>query len=181
VSASPTIETLVPATDDDLPAIAAFMNRAYRGDGAAPGWANETAYIDGDRTSANLLRQDMAASPHAHLLLWRRASGALQGCVWLEPLGNDVWYLGSLTVDPAVQNEGLGRRLLAASEDWVRAQGGRDMKMTVVNVRDSLIAWYVRRGYHVTAETEPFPYDDARFGTPKRPDLRFAVLRKHLA
>jgi len=92
-----------------------------------------------------------------------------------------VWYLGSLTVDPAVQNEGLGRRLLTASEDWVRAQGGRDMKMTVVNVRDSLIAWYVRRGYHVTAETEPFPYDDARFGTPKRPDLQFAVLRKHLA
>ena len=48
------------------------------------------------------------------------------------------------------------------------------------NVRDSLIAWYARRGYQPNGETEPFPYDDARFGIPKRNDLRFAVLRKQL-
>lgn len=169
---------LTAATDADIPAIVALMNRAYRGDGATGGWTNETAYIDGDRTSEALLRQDLAASPGAKFLLWRLPSGDLQGCVWLEPLGQGVWYLGSLTVEPATQNAGLGRQLLAAAEAWVQAQGGQEIKMTVVHIREALIAWYIRRGYRLTTEIEPFPYDDLRFGTPRRPDLYFAVLRK---
>jgi hypothetical protein len=52
--------------------------------------------------------------------------------------------------------------------------------MTVVNLRDTLIAWYERRGYAPTGETEPFPYGDARFGAPRRDDLAFVVLRKRL-
>ncbi len=38
--------------------------------------------------------------------------------------------------------------------------------MTVVNVREALIAWYERRGYQRTGETRPFPYGDNRYGTP---------------
>ena len=52
--------------------------------------------------------------------------------------------------------------------------------MTVINVRDTLIAWYVRRGYALTGETEPFPYGDNRFGIPRRDDLHSVVLRKRL-
>ena len=104
----------------------------------------------------------------------------MRGCVWLEPLGNGVWYLGSLAVDPAQQNDGLGRTMLSAAEDWARERGAGQIRMTVVNVRDALIAWYVRRGYHETVETEPFPYDDDRFGVPLRDDLHFVVLEKHL-
>jgi hypothetical protein len=52
--------------------------------------------------------------------------------------------------------------------------------MNVVNVRDALIAWYLRRGYRKTGEAEPFPYGDARFGAPLRDDLRFLVLEKDL-
>jgi len=29
--------------------------------------------------------------------------------------------------------------------------------MTVVNIRDTLIAWYLRCGYVLTSETEPLP------------------------
>ncbi len=53
--------------------------------------------------------------------------------------------------------------------------------MTVVNVREVLIAWYLRRGYHKTGETNPFPYGDDRFGKPLRDDLNFVVLEKNLA
>jgi hypothetical protein len=100
--------------------------------------------------------------------------------VWLEPEDEGIWYLGSLTIDPRQQNSGLGRKLLTAAEDWVRARGGREVRMTVINVRDTLIVWYVRCGYALTGETEPFPYGDDRFGIPKRDDLHFVVLRKHL-
>jgi hypothetical protein len=54
------------------------------------------------------------------------------------------------------------------------------MRLTVLNVREALIAWYQRRGYSLTGESEPFPYGDDRFGTPMREDLEFLVLQKTL-
>ena len=165
----------------DLAAIASLMNRAYRGVGPDAGWTGEASYIEGERTSVAMLAADIAAKPGATLLVSRGAPGAaIAGTVWLEPFDGGTWYLGSLTVDPALQNTGTGRRLLAAAEESVRAQGGGRVRMTVVNVRDTLIAWYVRRGYRLTGEIEPWPYDDNRFGIPKRGDLAFVVLDKAL-
>ncbi|MEI9890137.1 MAG: hypothetical protein WDN45_05495 [Caulobacteraceae bacterium] len=59
--------------------------------------------------------------------------------------------------------------LLEAAEAAARALGARRVRMTVVNVREGLIAWYERRGYRPTGEVLPFPYDDLRFGQPTRP------------
>jgi DNA-binding MarR family transcriptional regulator/GNAT superfamily N-acetyltransferase len=172
---------LAPAMDADVPAIVALMNRAYRGPVSASSWATEAGYITGNRTTEALLREEMAAAPGASLLIWRDdADTSMKGCVWLEPLGNAVWYLGSLTVDPLRQNDGLGRALLQSAERWVRQHGARRVRMTVINVRETLIAWYRRRGYHETGETNPFPYGDDRFGTPQRDDLCFVVLEKEL-
>ena len=94
--------------------------------------------------------------------------------VWLEPGSKGSWYLGSLTIDRDEQNKELGWKIPAAAEDWVAGQGGRKVKMTVVNVRDTLLAWYARRGYTPTHDTKPFPYDDKCFGISRR---RFAVCR----
>ena len=55
------------------------------------------------------------------------------------------------------------------------------MRMKVVSVRDTLTAWYERRGYHLTGETSPFPYGDTRFGSPRRDDLCFVVLEMSLS
>jgi len=168
-------------TDADVPDVVSLMNRAYRGTGTAAAWNSEAAYISGDRTTEALLRSDIAAKPQGAFFKWLDPQdGGLSGCVWLEPLAAGTWYLGSLAADPDRQNAGLGRTILAAAEDWVRTQGGERVRMTVVNVRDTLIAWYIRRGYRDAGETEPFPYDDDRFGTPLRDDLVFTVLEKSL-
>jgi ribosomal protein S18 acetylase RimI-like enzyme len=100
--------------------------------------------------------------------------------MWLEPKQDDVWYLDLLTVRPELQNRQLGRTLLAASEEFAKQRGAQRIRMTVVNLRETLIAWYLRRGYTLTGETKPYPYDDNRFGTPLRDDLHFVVLEKHL-
>lgn len=173
--------TLTAATDADVPEVVALMNAAFRGNGPDAGWTTEAESMEGDRTNEAMLRRDMANSTDARMLLWRRPSdNTLLGCVWLEPERRSVWYLGSLTVDPREQNRGLGRKLLTAAEDWVREKGGGEIKMTVINVRDTLLAWYGRRGYVLTGEAKSFPYGDNRFGTPKRADLCFLVLRKQL-
>ena len=171
----------VSIEDDDVPVVVALMNRAYRGSGAAAGWSTEAAYISGDRITVDLLRTERTDRPDAALLKWVDGeAGPLKGCVWLEPLEAGTWYLGSLAIEPGAQNNGLGRLMLSAAEQWIRAHGGDRVRMTVVNVRGALIAWYLRRGYRQTGETEPFPYKDGRFGTPLRDDLCFVVLEKQL-
>ncbi|MGP3590635.1 GNAT family N-acetyltransferase [Vagococcus sp. WN89Y] len=170
---------LQPAGDDELAGVVALLNRAYRSRGEEAGWTTEAGLLEGDRISEQTLRQELADKPHATLLVWKTYAG-IDGCVWLEPLEGDVWYLGSLAISPSVQNAQYGRRLLEAAEQWCRARGGKSVLMTVLQARDTLVAWYLRRGYRRTGETEPFPAEDTRFGTPTRPDLHFEVLTKSL-
>lgn len=170
---------LAPAQPSDHPAIVDLVNAAYRGTGAQAGWTTEAGYIDGQRIDLASLRDDLAAAPHAVMLTARDAEdGPLLGCVWLEPAQAGVWYLGMLTVRPDLQDRGLGRTLLEAGEAFARERGATRLQMTVVHLRDTLIAWYQRRGYGLTGETRPFP-EGERFGRPQRP-LSFVVLEKAL-
>jgi ribosomal protein S18 acetylase RimI-like enzyme len=172
---------VVLATDADLDAVAALVNSGYRGDSSRAGWTTEADFLGGQRTDAEALRADLAARPGAVLLTLRdEPEGELLGSVWLEPRGADVWYLGMLTVRPDLQSRQLGRTLLAEAERHAQARGARRMRMSVITVRDTLIAWYERRGYVRTGETLPFPYGNERFGIPLRDDLQFAVLEKAL-
>jgi GNAT superfamily N-acetyltransferase len=167
---------LMPATDGDLAAVAILVNSSYRGETSRQGWTTEADYLDGQRTNEDRLRADIAAKPGARLLVLRDdGDDAILGCVWLEPAGDNVWYLGLLTVRPDLQDRRIGRELLGGGEDFARGQGARRMRMTVVHLRDTLIAWYGRRGYTPTGETLPFIYAD-----PPRDDLRFVVLERDL-
>lgn len=166
------------AKETDLSAIVALMNAAFRGKEAEQGWSIEGGYITGDRTSESLLSEEIANGA-CFLLAKDEGTSALKGCVSLRK-SSEKWYLGSLTVVPALQKAGFGRELLSAAEDYAALHGARVIEMTVVNVRDSLISWYQRRGYRLTDEIRPFPYGDPRFGTPTREDLEFVVLEKHL-
>jgi hypothetical protein len=71
--------------------------------------------------------------------------------------------------------------VLAEAERVARVDWGLPMmRMTVIDVREDLIAWYERRGYRRTGIKKAFPAVDPRFGIPKRDDLRFEVLEKSL-
>lgn len=168
--------TLATAADAD--ALAALVNGAYRGERARTGWANEAGLLDGQRTSPDDLRAAVGDG-HIVILMAREADGnALTGCVSIEPLGGgETWALGMLTIDPSLQAAGLGRQLLAEGEAYARTRGAVRIRLTVIHLRAMLIAWYERRGYRLTGDTLPFPYD-GRFGTPLRPDLHFVVLDK---
>lgn len=169
------------ATETDYPAIVDLANIAFRGSGSDAGWNSEADYIAGPRLTESLLRADLASKPDAHLLIYRDdPDGPLLGTVLLEPKEHGVWYLGLLTVRPDLQNRQLGRTLLAAAENFAKERGARRIGMTVVNVRATLIAWYERRGYALTGEAQPFPYDDRRFGEPLRNDLSFVVLERDI-
>ncbi|ADB39286.1 GNAT family N-acetyltransferase [Spirosoma linguale] len=167
--------TISAATGQDIPALNQLVNSAYRGDSSRKGWTTEADLLDGIRTSEESL-QAIFANPNAQILKYEEEDQLL-GCVYLEQKGNDL-YLGMLTVSPDAQGSGIGKQLLRAAEDLAIARKCRAITMTVITQRHELIAWYERRGYRPTGETQPFP-DDPRFGIPKQP-LAFIVMEKEL-
>lgn len=168
-----------PAAPDDVPALRALIESAYRGDSAKVGWTHEADLLGGQRTDEAELRDILADA--SRIILLAEIDGALTGCVQVADQGQGLAYLGLLTVDPARQAGGLGRLLIDAAEVEAAARfAATRMEMTVIRQRAELIAWYERRGYRLTGETRPFPLDDPRFGLPRTRDLAFVVLEKPL-
>ena len=133
------------ATPDDVAALHPLIERAYRGETAKAGWTHEADLLFDDRTSAAELAS-LIGDPDRVILLAHREN-VLIGCVQVARAGDDLAYLGMLTVEPNLQASGLGRRLLAAAESEAVARfGARRMEMTVIHRRAELIAWYERRG-----------------------------------
>jgi len=175
------LQILKDAVEADYAEIIELANVAYRKTGTGSSWNSEEGLIAGPRLTDSLLHDEIARKSEAHLLVYRETpEGPLLGTVWLEPKDSNTWYLGLLTVRPDRQTRGLGKTILAAAEDFVRAHGGSRIRITVLHVRATLIAWYERRGYTLAGETEPWHYDDDRFGKPLRNDLHFVVMEKSL-
>lgn len=170
------------ATESDYAEIIDLANLAYRGrEGTKPSWNVEQGIVGGQRLNDSLLREELAAKPNGALLVYRDdPQGPLLGTAWLNPEDDGAWSLGLVTIRPELQNQHLGRRLLDAVENYARERGAKRIVIGVLHVREALIAWYERRGYRRTGETEPYPTDDPRFGTPLRENLQFLIMDKQL-
>lgn len=166
------------AAEVDAPALVDLVNSAYRGESSRAGWTTEADLLGGQRIDVQGLNEKVTA-PGSVILLHER-DGAPIACVHLQREGDEC-YLGMLTIQPTTQARGLGTRLLEAAERWAASEwSSKAMRMHVIAQRSELIAWYERRGYRRTGRQRPFPYGDARFGLPRRPDLVFEVLAKTL-
>lgn len=162
----------------DVPAVVALVESAYRGDASRAGWTTEADMLDGQRVDVGGVGE-LVRRPCSRIVLGECA-GELAACCHIEKQGN-ACYFGMFSVKPTAQSGGIGRRMLAEAERIGReAWNCTKMEMTVISIRDELIAWYERRGYRRSGVFKPFPYGDERFGIPKRADLRFELLEKSL-
>ncbi len=176
------------ATVADIPALVALVESAYRGDASRAGWTTEADLLDGRRTGADDIGACIDRARSVILIGERPVDGGgieMLACAHLAIEtagdGSDVGYFGMFSVQPRLQDAGVGKTMLAEAEriardDWQLPR----MQMTVIDLRAELIAFYERRGYHRTGVFKPFPYGDERFGVPRRDDLRFEVLEKRL-
>ncbi|GGP46738.1 GNAT family N-acetyltransferase [Streptomyces griseoincarnatus] len=177
-TAADTALTFRDATDADVDALVELIESAYRGESSRTGWTTEADILHGQRTDREAVLEVVEA-PDSRLLTVER-EGRIVACCQLEHRGEHA-YFGMFAVSPALQGAGLGRTVIAEAERQAREGWDvTEMHMTVITVREDLIAWYERRGYRRTGKTAPFPYGDERFGVPQRDDLEFELLVKEL-
>jgi GNAT superfamily N-acetyltransferase len=129
----------------------------------------ERFFVDGDRVNA----AEVSGLLGKGTFLLAEDGGRLVGCVYVE-VRSGRGYFGLLSVDPARQGRGIGRRLVAVAEEHCRAAGCRAMDLLVVNLRTELPRFYNSLGYAATG-TVPFPPD----GHAKQP-CHFIAMSKTL-
>lgn len=170
------IKPLQFAKPEDVPELVKLINSAYRGPVSRQGWTHESDLITGDER-INETGLAAALANRANAMLMIKEQEQIKGCVMLEKKDEHI-YLGMLSVNPAIQTKGIGKKLMQQAEQYALQNGFRKILMTVISARKELIEWYNRRGYSSTGETLPFP-PHTLFGVPKMP-LEFVVLEKHL-
>ena len=165
---------ITKATVQDVSDLNFLINSAYRGESSKKGWTTEANILEGIRTSEEEL-SEIIKEPNSSIFKYVE-NDIIIACVLLE-VKKDKLYLGMLTVSPEIQNGGIGKKILKFAEDYASNLNLPKIVMTVISVREELIAWYKRHGYIDTGITEPFPMDNPEFGLPKQ-NLEFIVLEK---
>ena len=164
------------ANNEDVDMIVALVDSAYRGESSRCGWTTEADLLDGQRTDAVEV-SGLMNKENSYIILCE-SDHTLLSSLYLAKEA-DYGYLGMFAVEPKMQGQGIGKQIMTEAErivfqDW----NFHSIQMSVISLREDLIAWYERCGYYRTREFKPFPYGKPQFGIPKRDDLRLEVLRK---
>lgn len=167
---------ITKATLDNVTEITNLVNSAYRGESSKKGWTTEANILEGTRITESELTEIIQDSNNTILIY--QENNKIIGTVLLTNKKTEL-YLGMLTISPELQNAGLGKKLLQAAEDFACSLALTKIVMTVITVRDELIAWYKRNGYTDTSKREPFPANFEDTVLHSEP-LEFMVLEKNL-
>ncbi len=176
-SASLPVLSFRKARLDETDFIVKLVNSAYRGESSKAGWTTEADLLDGQRTDPQEIAQ-LIQDENSVILLCLQ-NDEIIGSVNLQRKGGDA-YLGMFVVRPILQGGGIGKQFIQTSEDFARQEWkSKKMTMSVITVREELIAYYERRGYRRTGEFLPFP-DNIANGIRKVKNLQFEILAKDL-
>ena len=165
------------ANEQDVCSLVALLDSAYRGQNSKQGWTSEADLFIGEKRTDEATVAKLIKKPGAVFLKYINDDGIIEGCVFLHKK-EDRLYLGMFSVSPLAQGKGIGKKLLIAAEKYAKKENCALIHMTVITVRQELIAWYERNGYTKTDRVLPFPVDE-RFGIPTQP-LEMLVLEKRL-
>ena len=167
---------ITKTTVEDVSLLNKLINSAYRGESSKKGWNTEANILEGLRTTEEELTQTIQDPKNT--ILKFSDNNQIIGCVLLVKKAQHL-YLGMLTVSPELQNSGVGKKLLQQAEIYAKELGLPTIVMTVISVREELIAWYKRNGYLDTGAREPFPASDVHIPITEEP-LEFIVLEKRI-
>lgn len=186
---------LRPALASDISKLETLLNRSYRFEG----WTHETELVGGIRTNVAELTS-IIEDNQQYLFVYPQTengqeTGEILGCINVAIEDNSA-YIGLFAVNPDLQGSGVGSALLAEAEVFIQryfcynnttfAQSAAEssanensIKMLVLKGRDKMLAYYQRRGYVCTGNTQPFLENDSK-GESNNGDLYFIEIKKAL-
>lgn len=167
------------ASKEDIESIIDLVESAYRGDSSRLGWTTEADFIDGQRTDRQEIIEILEKDNQ--IIILGEKDGQIFASVQLNK-SSDHAYLGMFAVDPTMQGNGIGLSLLKYAEEFVQKEwNSQGLRMSVISIREELIAWYTRHGYEKTGKITSFPYEEPRYGIPNRDDLVLERMEKLFA
>ena len=118
----------------------------------------ERVAIEGDRID----REGVLLNMRSGSFLVHEENGSIVGCVYVQKKENRC-YLGLLSVTPLRQGMGIGKKLVAAAEEFANKEGCVAMDLRIISARSEVMQkFYEQLGYSFT-------------GTSRLPD--FVVLK----
>lgn len=161
----------------DVEAIVKLVNMAYRGETSRAGWTTEADILDGLRTSVNEVEHLIASEDTIVLLCLN--DDELLGSICVEK-ESAIAHIGMFVVNPTIQANGIGKRLLTEAESLAQHMWGiEQFQMHVITIRHELIAFYERRGYMRTGILTEFPVNPEVW-QPKLAGLQLETLEKFI-
>jgi len=121
------------ASHADIPQIVLLINRAF---------AVERFFKSGDRTDPEQVQQMMQDGKFLLLI----DEDEMVACMFVKVTGKRG-YVGTLSVDPARQKSGIGRRMMQEAENYCRNAGCKALDIRIVNLRTELPAIYRKFGF----------------------------------
>ncbi len=104
-------------------------------------------------------------SGSAEILVAVTAAGKIVGSVMLGDDGHRGWFY-YLAVSPALQKSGLGRRIVAQGEDWMRKRGIEKSQLIIRAGNAKVQGFYQALGYGVQERVLMARWLDGRKLTP---------------
>ncbi|MGZ8191483.1 MAG: GNAT family N-acetyltransferase [Methylococcaceae bacterium] len=161
---------------NDVDVLAELVNMAYHPEPGIGSWTDETRFVSGTRTNEQSLINLLAKDDSVVLLGLHE--DVILACVHLEKSANQA-HIGMLAVNPALQGAGIGKQMLDQAEAYARNHFKVEkFVLIVISLRDELIAFYLRRGYHKTDTTIDYTQLCGETCDAKIDGLKFAVLEK---
>ncbi len=115
--------------------------------------------IDPPSSAHRLTVEAMAAqTEEGAVFMAEGRDGTLLGCVFLKPKG-DAFYLGKLAIRPALQGEGIGRRLFEASIEEARARNLPEIELQARVELTENHAAFAAMGFREVGRTAHDGYD----------------------
>ena len=162
----------------DVEAIVKLVNIAYRGESSRAGWTTEADILDGLRTSVHEVERLIASEDTIILLCLH--DDELLGSICVEK-ESAIAHVGMFVVNPTIQANGIGKRLLTEAESLAQHTWGiEQFQMHVITIRHELIAFYERRGYMRTGILIEFPVNPDVW-QPKLSGLQLETLEKFIS
>jgi len=152
--------TIRTAIITDVPLLVSLINAAF---------VVERRFVDRDRTDVDDIT---AYLEKGSFLIADGDAGGADACIYVETRG-ERGYIGMLAVHPALQGRGIGRRMMAAAEQYCRAAGCRAVDIRIVNLRTELPGFYRTLGY---TDCGTMPFEDAKLTKP----AHFMLMTKEL-